>query len=65
MVILYSTNCPNCRILKQKLQGKGIEYTENNSVEEMISLGFTHVPMLKVDDQIMEFNEALMYISNQ
>lgn len=64
MVVLYSNNCPNCRILKEKLDKKGIEYSENTSVEEMISLGFTHVPMLKVDDKIMDFNEALVYVAN-
>lgn len=64
MITLYSNNCPNCRILKKKLDERGIEYTENNSVEEMISLGFTHVPMLKVDEKIMDFNEALVFIKN-
>lgn len=62
MIELYSTNCPNCRILKDKLKEKGIEFTENNSVDQMLELGFTHVPILKVDDKIYDFNEALMFI---
>lgn len=62
MTTLYSTGCPNCRILKQKLEDKGVSYKENNSVSDMIAKGFTHVPMLEVDDKIYNFNEALLAV---
>ena len=57
-VILYSTGCPKCRVLKTKLDKKNINYIENNDVEEMIELGFDLLPVLKVDNDIMNFTEA-------
>ena len=62
MLILYSNNCPNCRLLKKMLDTKGVEYTENNSVDEMLALGLTNVPALKVGDNLLSFNEAVAYI---
>lgn len=40
MITLYSTNCPRCMVLEKKLAAAGIEYTINNDVDEMLSLGF-------------------------
>ena len=40
MVILYSTNCPRCRIIEKKLQDKGIEFELFNDVDAMIAKGF-------------------------
>ena len=48
-IILYSTGCPKCKVLKHKLEEKGIAYTENNTVDEMLSLGIVQVPVLSVD----------------
>ena len=64
-VILYSTGCPKCRVLKTKLDKKNINYTENNNVEEMLELGFDLLPVLKVDDDIMNFTEANDWINKQ
>lgn len=61
-VILFSTGCPLCKTLKQMLNNYSIPYVENNSVEYMISLGFTTVPVLSVDGKIMEYNEAKNWI---
>ena len=64
-VILYSTGCPKCRVLKTKLDKKNINYIENNDVEEMIKLGFDLLPVLKVDNDIMNFTEANDWINKQ
>ena len=64
-VILYSTGCPKCRVLKTKLDKKNINYIENNDVEEMIELGFDLLPVLKVDNDIMNFTEANDWINKQ
>ena len=47
-VILYSTGCPKCRVLKKKLQNAGIDYEEENDIEFMQSMGFLEVPKLRV-----------------
>lgn len=65
MVVFYTTGCPKCGVLKKKLDAKGIKYEENNSVMEMLSLGITQVPVLKVEDKLFEFSEANNWINQQ
>lgn len=65
LVVLYSTGCPKCEVLKKKLAAKGINYTENSSVDEMLALGITQVPVLKIDDKLMSFAEANSWVNTQ
>ena len=61
-VLLYSTGCPSCTILKQMLERAGISYIENNSVDEMLKLGFLKVPVLCVDGVNMNFADAKKWV---
>lgn len=63
-VILYSTGCPKCKELKVLLDKRGVRYEENNSVDEMLALGFTKVPVLCVGEQQMEFKDAQKWVIN-
>lgn len=65
MVILYSTGCPKCRVLKQKLDSKSIHYAEENSVDVMLSLGIMQVPVLSVDGKLLSFSEANEWVNTQ
>ena len=65
MVILYSTNCPRCRIIEKKLQDKGIEFELFNDVDAMIAKGFKEAPKLEFDGVIMDFKEAVKWIKEQ
>lgn len=65
MIVLYSTGCPRCKILKKKLDQKGISYQENTSVDEMLALGIMQVPVLKVEDRLLEFAEANNWVNEQ
>jgi glutaredoxin len=65
VVVFYTTGCPKCGVLKKKLDAKGIKYEENNSVMEMLALGITQVPVLKVENQLLEFAEANNWINQQ
>ena len=65
MLVLYSTGCSKCGILKKKLDERGMQYQENTAVEEMLSLGITSVPVLCVDGQMMNFANAVKWINNQ
>lgn len=38
-VVLYSTGCPKCNIMKMKLNKANIPFVENTNVDEMISIG--------------------------
>ena len=63
MIVLFSTGCPKCSILKKKLKQKGIVYQENNSVEEMLGLGITQVPVLKIRSRLLEFADENEWVN--
>lgn len=66
MVVLYSTGCPKCKVLEQKLRDKGIEFEIEPDIEVMENKGFTMVPMLEVDhDIIYSYDKALQWVAQQ
>lgn len=65
MVILYSTNCPKCQVLKQKLDQKAIRYTEETSVQKMLAMGITQVPVLAVEGKRLSFQQANEWVNTQ
>lgn len=65
MITLYTTNCPRCSVLEKKLEMKNITFEKNENVDEMLKLGFTSAPMLKVDEKIMDFTDALRWVGEQ
>ena len=62
---MYSTGCPKCKVLMKKLDSKGIEYTENKSIEEMRALGIMSAPVLKVGDELLDFKSAIRWAERQ
>ena len=65
MVILYSTGCPKCQVLKSKLDSKDISYELFDNKDKMIDKGFTNVPILEVDGEIMDFKRAVEWINKE
>lgn len=61
--ILYSTGCPKCKVLTKKLDMKNIQYTVNNSQEDMIALGITQVPVLSINNKLYNFTEAVKFVN--
>ena len=61
-IVLYSNNCPRCKVLKTKLEPSNIAFEENNNVELMTQKGFTTLPMLEVDGVIYSFKDAVEWI---
>ena len=62
-IILYSTGCPKCGVLKKKLEAAGVAYEENFDVDEMKSLGMMSAPGLKVGEKMMNFAQALQWVN--
>lgn len=62
-VVLFSTGCPKCKVLERKLEDKGIVYTENNNTDDMKERGFTSVPILSVNGQLLNFYDANKWIN--
>lgn len=63
-VILYSTHCPRCEVLEEKLKIKGIKYIEENSVEVMQEKGITSVPVLEYNGELFDFINAVKLINS-
>lgn len=63
-VILYTTGCPRCRILKQKLDQKRVSYSTVTDVDEMLSRGISMAPMLEVGDTMLDFKDAVEYVNS-
>jgi len=62
-IVLYSTGCPKCAVLKKKLDAKGIIYEMVRDESVMLSLGITNVPVLFVGDTRMEFDTAADWVN--
>lgn len=62
-ITLYTTHCPRCTILEKKLNEKKLSFNTFEDVNEMIKLGFTTVPILKVDDILFNFSDAIKWIN--
>ena len=65
MIILYSTGCPKCKILEKKLEQKNMAYDLCTDINVIVNKGYQTVPLLEVDDYIMDFGEAVKWINNQ
>ena len=64
-IILYEHGCPRCKVLKMKLDQKGIQYDTVNDVEIMKSKGFAEAPKLEVNGAIMDFKEAVEWVKGR
>lgn len=64
-IILYSTHCPQCEILEDKLQTKNIQYTEITDVSLMLNKGIKNVPVLEVNGEMMDFLKACEWVKKQ
>ena len=53
-IIFYTTNCPRCQVLKKKMDSLGIEYELNNDIEEMLLQGIQTVPMLRIEEELLD-----------
>ena len=64
-IILYEHGCPRCKVLKMKLDQKGVEYETVNDINVMQAKGFNEAPKLEVDGVIMGFKDAVDWIKEQ
>ena len=61
--VMYSTNCPKCRVLETKMNQKGIKFDLVTDIDIMQEKGFLHAPNLEVDGQIYDFSEAIKLVN--
>ena len=64
MVIMYTTHCPQCKVLEKMLNDKKIEYTQITDIDVMKSKGIQFVPYLEVEGKLKNFKESMEWIRN-
>lgn len=64
-LILYSTNCPRCKVLEAKLNSKGIDFEIVTDINEMERLGIQTAPVLEVAGEMMDFGRANKWVNEQ
>lgn len=67
MIKLYSSHCPKCSVMEKKLKAKNIEYEVVDNEEDILSVankcGIKSLPLLEVDDHVMDFIEANKWVA--
>lgn len=62
-MILYSNNCPQCNVLKVKLNSYGIEYETVTDQQKMLEMGMTSMPMFDNGKKLMTFRESIEWLN--
>lgn len=62
---MYSTGCPQCRVLEMQLKKKGIEFDVVSDMDIMKQKGFMSMPVLEVDGEYLVFQKALQWIKER
>ena len=62
-IILYTIDCPKCKVLEQKLKAKDIKYKAFTDVDEMIKKGLSTMPVLEVNGNILDFSAAVKWVN--
>ena len=64
-ITLYSNDCPKCKILKQRLDEKKIEYIESSDTKFLEKNKILAFPALNIDGKILKFYQAILWLKNQ
>lgn len=62
-IVLYTIDCPKCKILESKLNLKNISYEVFKDKDKMIEKGLSTMPVLEVDGQLLDFGKAIKWIN--
>lgn len=68
-VILYTIDCPKCKVLEAKLNKKGIQFKteKDESIINNVCSEFqlNSLPILKINDNFYTFTEAIKWVGEQ
>lgn len=62
-VKLYTTHCPKCKILEERLNEKKIKYEIVDNIEELQKMNFKSVPNLEIDGKIYNYLDSIKYLN--
>lgn len=65
---LYTTGCPKCRVLKNKLEERDVAFTVVDSMktvqEKAVEFGISEVPFCEVGDSLVLYTEMMERLAN-
>ena len=64
-VILYTTHCPRCKVLSDKLNEKHVTYEEFTDKQKMLEMGMDMMPVLQVGKRRYNFKEAIQFVNGR
>lgn len=64
-IVLYTIDCPKCKVLESKLKAKNISYNICKDENYMKENNLTILPCLEVNGNILNFKEAVEWVNGQ
>lgn len=61
-IILYSTDCPRCKLVKQMLDIHHVPYTEIADKQVILDKDFDSVPVMDINGKIMDYSGILTWL---
>lgn len=65
MIILYSTNCPKCKVLETKLKQQNIDFILETDLTKVMNMGYMEAPLLEINDEIYNFSQAIKWLKGE
>ena len=62
-VKLYTTHCPKCKILEERLNEKKVKYEVIDNIDELQKMNFKSVPNLEIDGKIYNYLDSIRYLN--
>lgn len=62
-IILYTIDCPKCKILEKKLNMNNIQYDICKDTKLMKEKNIQKLPMLSIDERLYPYKEAVDLIN--
>ena len=62
-VKLYTTHCPKCKILEERLNEKKVKYEVIDNIEELQKMNFKSVPNLEIAGKIYNYLDSIRYLN--
>jgi len=63
-IVLYTTNCPQCKMLEGALKNQKLDFHTVYGEEEIIKRGYHSAPILEIDGRTMSFAEAVRWVNS-
>lgn len=64
-ITLYTNCCPCCEVLEAALKAASLDFEAVTDTGQMLAMGMTHLPMLCVDGQMMNYPAALAWLKER